>query len=206
MKLLLKALALTSASMLPISVLAVEEVEPALSEITNFLQYSDTFASAGQPSLEQFQTIADSGFERVVYIAFTNNPNALPDADQVVKGLGMEYMQVPVSFDNPLPDDFYAFSDSMQRNSEKKTLLHCQVNARATAFSFLYRVIYNDVPVAEAKADMNIVWQPNAVWRDFIFDVMEQNGKSPDCLDCDWAPPPTRGQQWLCLISCYSAR
>jgi protein tyrosine phosphatase (PTP) superfamily phosphohydrolase (DUF442 family) len=194
MKVLLNALALASVSMLPISVLAAAEVDPALAEIINFRQYSDTFASAGQPSLEQFQTIADSGFERVVYIAFTNNPNALPDADQVVKGLGMEYMQVPVSFDNPLPDDFYAFSDSMQRNNEKKTLLHCQVNARATAFSFLYRVIYNDVSVAEAKADMNTVWQPNAVWRDFIFDVMEQNGKSPDCPDCDWTPLPPRGQ------------
>ena len=194
MKVLLNALALASVSMLPISVLAAAEVDPALAEIINFRQYSDTFASAGQPSLEQFQTIADSGFERVVYIAFTNNPNALPDADQVVKGLGMEYMQVPVSFDNPLPDDFYAVSDSMQRNNEKKTLLHCQVNARATAFSFLYRVIYNDVSVAEAKADMNTVWQPNAVWRDFIFDVMEQNGKSPDCPDCDWTPLPPRGQ------------
>lgn len=173
---------------------AVEEVDPALAEITNFRQYSPTFASAGQPTEEQFTTIAEQGFERVVYIAFTNNPNALPDADQIVKGLGMEYMQVPVSFDNPLPDDFYAFADSMQRNTGKKTLLHCQVNARATAFSFLYRVIYEDVPVAEAKADMNTVWQPNDVWRDFIFTVMAQNNVSPECEGCDWTPPPPRGQ------------
>ena len=173
---------------------AVEDVDPALAEITNFRQYSDTFASAGQPTLEQFQTIADHGFERIVYIAFTNNPNALPDADQVVKGLNMEYMQVPVAFDNPLPDDFYAFADSMRRNTGKKTLLHCQVNARATAFSFLYRVIYEDVAVADAKADMNTVWQPNTVWRDFIFEVLAQNNVSPDCEDCDWTPPPPRGQ------------
>lgn len=169
---------------------AVEEVDPALQEILNFRQYSPTFASSGQPSREQFQSIADQGFERVVYIAFTNNRNALPDEDLVVKGLGMEYMQVPVDFSNPLPSDFYAFADSMQRNQGKKTLLHCQVNARATAFSFLYRVIFEDVPVAQAKADMNSVWQPNEVWRDFIFEVMEQNGKSPECPDCDWTPPP----------------
>lgn len=173
---------------------AVEEADPALAEITNFRQYSPTFASAGQPTEEQFATIAEQGFERVVYIAFTNNQNALPDADQIVKGLGMEYMQVPVSFDNPLPDDFYAFADSMRRNTDKKTLLHCQVNARATAFSFLYRVIYEDVPVAEAKADMNTVWQPNEVWRDFIFTVMAQNDVSPECEGCDWTPPPAQGQ------------
>ncbi len=174
--------------------IAVEEADPALAEIINFRQYSPVFASSGQPSREQFETIAENGFERIVYIAFTNNGNALADADQVIKGLGMEYMQVPVSFDNPLPDDFYAFSDSMQRNTGKKTLLHCQINARATAFSFLYRVIYEDVPVSVAKADMNTVWQPNEVWRDFIFNVMAENSVSPDCEGCDWTPPPPRDQ------------
>ncbi|MGA1741559.1 MAG: protein tyrosine phosphatase family protein [Pseudohongiellaceae bacterium] len=193
----MKALFITLISTLSIFVnccFALEDVDPALDEITNFRQYSSSFASSGQPTREQFQTIADNGFERVVYIAFTNNQNALSDADQLVKSLGMEYMHVPVDFNNPLPDDFYAFADSMQRNTGKKTLLHCQVNARATAFSFLYRVIYEDVPVAEAKADMNTVWQPNAVWRDFIFEILAQNGKSPDCEGCDWTPPPPREQ------------
>ena len=176
------------------SVSAAEKADPALAEITNFRQYSSTFASSGQPTREQFSTIAENGFERIVYIAFTNNQNALPDADLVVKGLGMEYMQVPVDFNNPLPSDFYAFADSMRRNTDKKTLLHCQVNARATAFSFLYRVIYADVPLAQAKADMNTVWQPNEVWRDFIFTVLAENAISPDCEDCDWTPPPPREQ------------
>lgn len=185
---------ISTLSMLANFSFALEDVDQALDEITNFRQYSNSFASSGQPTREQFQTLADNGFERVVYIAFTNNQNALSDADQLVKSLGMEYMHVPVDFNNPLPDDFYAFADSMQRNTGKKTLLHCQVNARATAFSFLYRVIYEDVPVAEAKADMNTVWQPNAVWRDFIFEVLAQNGKSPDCEGCDWTPPPPREQ------------
>ena len=179
---------------IPLTTLAAQEPDPTLAGIINFRQYSPTFASSGQPNAEQLQAVAAAGFERVVYIAFTNNPNALPDEDQVVKGLGMEYMQVPVDFGNPLPSDFYAFADSMQRDTSKKTLLHCQVNARATAFSFLYRVIYEDVPVAEAKADMNTVWQPNPVWRDFIFEVMGQNGKDPNCPTCDWTPPPPRGQ------------
>jgi hypothetical protein len=82
----------------------------------------------------------------------------------------------------------------MQRNTDKKTLLHCQVNARATAFSFLYRVIYEDVPIAQAKEDMNTVWQPNEVWRDFIFAVMSENDRSPECEGCDWTLPPPRGQ------------
>ena len=167
---------------------AVEPTDPTLADITNFRQYSATFASSGQPTKDQFSAIAENGFERIVYIAFTNNANALPDADQVVKGLGMEYMHIPVTWDNPLPSDFYAFADSLRRDTDKKTLLHCQVNARATAFSFLYRVIYEGVSIAEAKADMNTVWQPNETWRDFIFAVLAENGMSSECEECDWTP------------------
>ncbi len=189
-----KAAVLLFAVVSSLQVMALEEVDPALQEILNFRQYSSTFASAGQPSRDQFQVLKNQGFERIVYIAFTNNRNAIADEDLVVKGLDMEYMQIPVDFSNPLPSDFYAFADSMRRNTEKKTLLHCQVNARATAFSFLYRVIYEDVPVAQAKEDMNTVWQPNEVWRDFIFEILAQNGKSPECPGCDWTPPPPRQQ------------
>jgi len=175
-------------SALSASVLAIEPTDPSLADITNFRQYSATFASSGQPTKEQFSAIAQNGFERIVYIAFTNNPNALPDADQVVKELGMEYMHIPVTWNNPLPADFYAFADSLRRDTDKKTLLHCQVNARATAFSFLYRVIYEGVDITEAKADMNSVWQPNETWRDFIFAVLAENGISSECEECDWTP------------------
>lgn len=165
-----------------------EPANAALKEISNFRQYSETFASAGQPTAEQFNTVRDAGFERVIYLAFTNNPNAVPNADQLVKSLGMDYVHIPVDWTRPTTQDFYTFADAMRRDTDRKTLLHCQVNARATAFSFLYRVIYEDVPVALAKADMNSVWQPNETWRDFIFTVLAENDVSPECEGCDWTP------------------
>ncbi len=179
------------ASMLVSTHLIAADLAPAnatLAGITNFREYSNRFASAGQPTVEQFSAVRDAGYERVIYIAFTNNQNAIANADQVVKGLGMDYIHIPVDWNNPTERDFYAFADAMQRAPDMKTLLHCQVNARATAFSFLYRVIYEDVPVAEAKADMNTVWQPNATWRDLIFAFLEETGKSAECEGCDWTP------------------
>ena len=165
--------------------------DAALGEINNFRQYSSQFASAGQPTAEQYRTLRDAGFERVVYLGFSDNPNAVANADQVVKGLGMDYIHIPVDWTNPTKRDFYVFADAMQRDPERQTLLHCQVNARATAFSFLYRVIYEDVPMAEAKADMNTVWQPNETWRDLIFEVLDENNVSPHCEGCDWTPSST---------------
>ena len=159
----------------------------ALEEIMNYREYSPGFSSAGQPSREQFELLKREGFERVVYIAFANSEGAISDEDQVVKELGMHYLQVPVIWDAPTQADFYTFAAVMQSAPEKKTLLHCQANYRASAFAFLYRVLYLDVPLAEAKGDMNTIWKPDGVWKDLIFEVLEDNGISPQCEGCDWA-------------------
>lgn len=194
-KTLLQAgLVVTLSTLFSVSAQAQDAAATPISEILNYREYSPTFASAGQPTREQLQVIRDSGYERVIYIAFSTVGPAIPEEDQLVKALGMDYLHIPVDFNNPTIRDFNAFADAMRREPDTKTLLHCQVNARATAFSFLYRVIYDNVPVAQAKADMNSVWQPNQVWKDFIFDVLAQNGKSAECEGCDWTVPEPRQQ------------
>ena len=168
---------------------ALKAASSALAEIVNYRQYSPFFASSGQPAREQFESLKAAGFDRIVYIAFSHNGRAISDEDKLVKELGMGYLHIPVDFDNPQIDEFETFATYLLGAPDKKTLLHCQVNYRATAFSFLYRVIYDGVAVAEAKADMNTVWQPDAVWRDFIFAVLDDHDISPVCEGCDWTPP-----------------
>lgn len=157
-----------------------------LSEIVNFREYSDLLSSSGQPNAEQLSVVRNAGFERIVFLAFSDHEHSLQHEDRIVKGLGMEYAQIPIDWEAPQKSDFAMFAGLMQRAPERKTLVHCQVNFRASAFSLLYRVLYEDVPVAEAKEDMNSVWVPNATWRQLIFDVLEENGVSPDCDDCLW--------------------
>lgn len=158
----------------------------SLEEIMNYREYSPGFSSAGQPSREQFKLLKEEGFERIVYIAFANSEGAISDEDQVVKELGMHYAQVPVIWEAPTKADFNAFAAVMQSAPEKRTLLHCQANYRASAFAFLYRVLYLDAPLAEAKAAMNTIWKPDGAWRDLIFEVLEDNGVSAQCEGCDW--------------------
>ena len=164
----------------------MHRIAAELAEISNYREYSPAFASSGQPTREQLEMLKDEGFERIIYIAFSNNGKAFADEDVLVKELGMDYVHIPVIWDQPTASDFYAFASVMQREPDLKTLLHCQVNYRASAFSFLYRVLYDGVSVAEAKADMNTVWQPNETWRALIFDILEENGRSAQCDGCDW--------------------
>jgi protein tyrosine phosphatase (PTP) superfamily phosphohydrolase (DUF442 family) len=159
-----------------------------LSEISNYREYSKTLSSSGQPNKEQLQEAWVESFQRVVYLAFSDHDTSLENEDRIVKELGMDYINIPVNWGSPTKNDFYLFAGALQREPDRKTLVHCQVNFRASSFSFLYRVIYQDVAVAEAKKDMNSVWTPNTVWTAFILDLLEENDISPGCEDCDWTP------------------
>jgi protein tyrosine phosphatase (PTP) superfamily phosphohydrolase (DUF442 family) len=155
-------------------------------DIVNFRAYSAALSSSGQPTEAQLQEVADAGYERVVFLAFSDHHESLAGEDRLVKGLGMEYSQIPVDWDAPRVSDFQMFAGLMEAAPGKKTLVHCQVNFRASTFSFLYRVLYQGVALDEAKDDLNSVWVPNDTWRKFIFEVLEENGRSADCDTCLW--------------------
>lgn len=159
---------------------------PALNGIINYRGYSESLSSSGQPTAPQLEALAQAGFERVVFLAFTDHDESVAHEDRIVSNLGMDYVQIPVDWEAPSSGDFHAFAGVMQREPHKKTLVHCQVNFRASSFSFLYRVLYEGVDMAQAKEDLDSVWVPNETWRRFIFDILEENGRSPDCDTCLW--------------------
>jgi|GEM_PF-117041 len=156
--------------------------------IYNYIEYSPTFASSGQPSEAQLQVQKDAGVERVIYIAFSDQEHSLPNEDRIIKELGLNYLQVPVDWKAPQKRDFDVVVQALKLEPERKTLLHCQANLRASAFALLYRVLHEGVPLATAKADMNKIWVPNGVWTRFILDVLEANNVASDCPGCDWTP------------------
>jgi len=157
-----------------------------LSDISNYRQYSEFFSSSGQPTALQLEEVEQQGFERVIYLAFTDNDTAIDDEDRVVKQLGMDYVHIPVDWENPTLADFKTFADVMGHENTVKTLLHCQVNFRASSFSFLYRVAVQGVPLLDAKNDLDGVWAPNETWFRFIRTVLDDYGLSPVCKGCDW--------------------
>lgn len=157
-----------------------------LTGIVNYREYSARLSSSGQPDEAGLRAVRDAGFERVIFLALSDSEGSLANEDSAVRGLGMAYAHIPVVWESPTLRDFAAFAAVMQSEPALKTLVHCQVNYRGSAFSFLYRVIYEGVPIDEAKDDMNTVWVPNATWQAFIFDVLEKNGRSPHCDGCLW--------------------
>lgn len=144
-----------------------------MEDIYNYLKVSDSIATSGQPTKEQFPAIKESGYQTVVNLALPTSANALPDEKQVVENLGMHYVHIPVVWENPTLEDVEQFFNVMKANVDQKIFVHCAANMRVSAFMYLYRRIYDNMSDEEAKKDIDQIWQPNETWLNFIDRVLE---------------------------------
>ena len=64
----------------------------------------------------------------------------------------------------------------MQTFGSGRTLVHCEVNSRASVFDFLYQVLFEGADVDEAMSMMQSIWVAHDTWEAFIVRVVNDNG------------------------------
>ncbi len=140
-----------------------------MTETYNFRPVDDTLATAGLPTETQLKSVADSGFEVVINLAVDNNPPySLADEAEIVRGLGLVYLHIPVDFKAPTMTDLLQFCDAMDANVGRRKFVHCAANKRVSVFIGLYRVIRLGWKPEAAFDLVRSLWTPDAVWQEFI--------------------------------------
>lgn len=153
--------------------LPINIVGNKIEDIYNFLKLSDSIATAGQPTAEQFLAVKKSGYQTVVNLALPESLNALPNEQAVVEAQGMDYMHIPVIWEKPTLEDIKHFFSVMETNADKNIFVHCAANMRVSAFMYLYRLIHEHINEEDAKKDLYKIWVPNENWQKFIAQVIE---------------------------------
>jgi protein tyrosine phosphatase (PTP) superfamily phosphohydrolase (DUF442 family) len=171
--------------LLPLSFLATASAQTAATGGigVNYIAATERLHTAGQPDAATLAKLGAQGFELVVNLAPPNNQGAVPDEGKLVAEHGPTYVNIPVSWQQPTYEDFELFSAVMNGARDRKVLVHCQLNMRASAFTFLYRVIHEDVPPEEALQALRAVWIPRDQWATFTADVLARH-------DVDFELPP----------------
>ena len=139
-------------------------------EIINFLQVNPNLGTAGQPRREQFTEIKAAGYEVVINLALNTSTDAILDEQALVTGLGMDYIHIPVVWEEPTVRDLERFFKVMAQNQARKVFVHCAMNMRVSAFIFLYQVLQLGVPAEIARQALLQIWEPNHTWQTFIED------------------------------------
>ncbi len=139
-----------------------------LEQLTNYYPISPLIHTAGQPTAEQIALISQAGCQVVINLARSSSPDALPDEAVLVTALGMDYVAIPVVWEEPTLDDLARFFATMEANKERKVFVHCVVNYRVSSFIYLYRVLRLGADPHEAIWDLRAIWEPDETWSAFI--------------------------------------
>ena len=156
--------------------------------LLNRIDYSPALTTSGQPTEAELSLIASAGFDRVIFLAFNNHPKAVAHEDDIVRDQGLQFIHIPVEWESPSTADFAAFAAVMQTFGSGRTLVHCEVNFRASVFGLLYQVLYQGADVDEAISLMQSIWVPNDTWEAFIVRVMNDKGLDYPALQHSSAP------------------
>ena len=124
----------------------------SLDKITNFVTLSDRVGTAGQPTVQQYESVRDAGYEVVINLATPDSKNAIPNESEVVTSHGLSYFQIPVVWLEPTKDDFRLFTDLMDALEDRKVFVHCVVTSSARKRK-VYNVRYTRSDTGPAQHD-----------------------------------------------------
>lgn len=142
----------------------------------NVVVIDERLVTSGQPSEKALQGLAAQGFQAVIYLAPSTVPDAVAGEADIVRRQGLEFINIPVEFGEPTAGDFAQFVATMKRLQGRKVLVHCQVNMRASSFTFLYRTIERREKPDTAYESVARVWSPGGVWRKLIVAELKRAG------------------------------
>jgi len=113
----------------------------------------------------------------VINLAPHDVPHALPDEAELVNSLGMQYINIPVNWNTPTKEGLDKFMDAMDEHKDRKILVHCEANFRASAFVSMYRILREGWKPDEALEVMHKIWDEDAypVWKMFIEDMLKRS-------------------------------
>jgi protein tyrosine phosphatase (PTP) superfamily phosphohydrolase (DUF442 family) len=143
-----------------------------MKDIYNYLYLDEQLSSSAMPTPEQLTSVAEAGVKVVINLATSKSEGAIPNEGELVSGLGMAYINIPVDWNNPTQQNLDDFINAMDAHKDQKKLVHCQANYRATGFVPLYRIKKLGWKREDAFRDMRKIWNPGKypVWEKFIDD------------------------------------
>ena len=145
-----------------------------MKDIYHYQVLDENLSSSGMPTADQMKEVAEAGVQLVINLAPHDAPNAIPDEGELVNSLGMEYINIPVTWRAPKSEALTRFMKEMDAHAGKKILVHCEANYRASAFVMMYRVLRLGWNKADAIPVMEKMWNPEdfPVWEKFIQDQL----------------------------------
>lgn len=153
----------------------MNDIETALSQIENFQFIHEHLFSSGQPTTTQLQLMKEYGVSTVISVALTDSEQYLPHEDKICLELGLNYIQVPISWETPSDNQCLLVLDLIDHLvKEQMVWVHCSQNYYVSCLMYLYRQYYMDMDLPTAQEYLHQIWEPNETWTGLMHAVALQ--------------------------------
>ncbi len=135
-----------------------------MERIRNFVQLTENFGTAGQPSADKFSIIAENRYQHVINLGMPDHLDALSNEGELVAALGMNYIHIPVPFDTPTPEHVKLFCKILSQIRNEKVFIHCIMNYRVSAFMYHYLSKIEKRDEVNSRSAMFQKWKMEPAW------------------------------------------
>ena len=125
----------------------IQEIAPGLEDPGQPLEY---VATAGQPEEEHLRRLAEAGYKTVVDLRTSEEDRGF-DEPEVVRQVGMEYVNIPVGHETIEDETFEQFRQLMKDPERRPVLVHCSSANRVGALLIPYLVLDEGKSAGEAE-------------------------------------------------------
>ena len=141
----------------------------------NPVEISSSLITSGQPTPQSLAGLGVLGIQAVIYLAPSSVPSAVKDEAELLKRQSIEFVHIPIPFNAPKEEHFIAASEALVRLKDKKVLVHCEVNMRASTVVFLHRVIALGEEPSRAYEAVSRIWSPAGPWRTLMIEQLNKH-------------------------------
>ncbi len=142
----------------------------------NWVPIDGRITTSGQPNPARLAELGALGFDAVLYLAPPTVSDAVADEARIVARQGLLFMNLPIPFDAPTVEQAQTVLDLLRLLADRRVLVHCQVNLRASTMVFLYRAIVRREDPATAYEAVRQVWTPSGPWRRLMDEMLRRHG------------------------------
>ena len=140
-----------------LAILSFSAAAEPLSTTLNYREISPRLLSSGQISQAQVASLKEADIDLVINLTMEASEENAQEGYAITK-LGIDYVHIPVPWGAPTQENLALFFGLMDLARDRKVLVHCYANYRASAFVYLYRRTVLNVSEAEARPDLDAVW------------------------------------------------
>jgi len=149
--------------------LASDTQDPHSDSVMNYHRIDDRLVTGGHFVDDGLAEIKSEGV--TVVIDLRDKPPG--GQEKKLAEQGIEWINVPIEWDDPEAEDFEKFSEAMQAHQGDHVLVQCAANYRASAMTYLYRVVVEQVDEDEAAKDLYAVWTPSDESKEWVKYIEE---------------------------------